>query len=181
MAAFAGVAVGFAVFFAFRPLLYHVPFTGSPLAPGDLSLNLTDILLAVIGVPVAAVVSSRLALRGARSSPLSVTRRTFSAPSRIVRVVPLVAGIAWLAYFDATGKPSTVGSQLLEVIIGFTLLVVGLVLAGPWFTTAGRGSWLDGLVAPPPSLPAADSSTIPKRRFGSSAGWSSPSSSPARS
>ena len=61
VAAVAGVAVGFALFFVFRPLLYHVPFTGAPLAQGDLSLHWIDIMLVVIGVPVAAVVSARLA------------------------------------------------------------------------------------------------------------------------
>ena len=45
VAALAGVAVGFALFFAFRPLLYHVPFTGAPFAPGDLSLHGIDIVL----------------------------------------------------------------------------------------------------------------------------------------
>ena len=34
VAALAGVAVGFALFFVFRPLLYHVPFTGAPFAAG---------------------------------------------------------------------------------------------------------------------------------------------------
>jgi hypothetical protein len=42
-----------------------------------------------------------------------------------------------LAYFDAAGKPGAIGGQLLELLVGFVLLVVGLVLAGPWFTTAG--------------------------------------------
>ena len=60
VAAVAGVAVGFALFFVFRPLLYHVPFTGAPLADGDLSLHWMDIVLAVIGVPIAAVVSARV-------------------------------------------------------------------------------------------------------------------------
>ena len=32
VAAFAGVALGFVLFFLLRPLLYHVPFTGAPLA-----------------------------------------------------------------------------------------------------------------------------------------------------
>ncbi len=137
VAAVAGVAVGFALFFAFRPLLYHVPFTGAPLAAGDLSLHGTDIVLAVIGVPVAAVVSARLALRRVRISPLGVQRRASSRPPRIVRIIPLLAGIAVLAYFDAAGKPGAVGGQLLELLAGFVLLVAGLVLAGPWFTTAG--------------------------------------------
>jgi hypothetical protein len=137
VAAVVGVAVGFVLFFVFRPLLDHVPFTGAPLAPGDLSLHLIDILLVVIGVPVAAVVSARLALRRVQVSPLGVNRRAASHPPRIVRIVPLLAGIALLAYFDAAGKPGAIGAQLLELLVGFALLVVGLVLAGPWFTTAG--------------------------------------------
>ena len=137
VAALAGVAVGFALFFAFRPLLYHVPFTGAPFAPGDLSLHGIDIALVVIGVPVAAVVSALVALRRVQISPLSVNRRASSRPPRIVRIIPLLAGIAVLAYFDAHGKPGSNGGQLLELLVGFVLLVVGLVLAGPWFTTAG--------------------------------------------
>jgi cell division protein FtsX len=137
VAAVAGVAVGFALFFVFRPLLYHVPFTGAPLAEGDLSLHWLDIVLAVIGVPVAAVVSARLALRRVQISPLGVSRRASSPPPRIARVIPLLTGIAVLAYFDSAGKPGSNGGQLLEVLVGFVLLIVGLVLAGPWFTTAG--------------------------------------------
>jgi hypothetical protein len=137
VAAVAGVAVGFALFFVFRPLLYHVPFTGAPLAQGDLSLHWTDIAIAVIGVPLAAVVSARLALRRVQISPLGVKRRASSRPPRIARIIPLLAGIAVLAYFDAAGKPGSNGGQLLELLAGFVLLIVGLVLAGPWFTTAG--------------------------------------------
>jgi hypothetical protein len=137
VAAVAGVAAGFALFFLFRPLLVHVPFGGTPFAPGDLSLNWIDIVLVVTGVPIAAVASARLALRRVQISPLGVSRRASSAPPRVVRVIPLLAGIAVLAYFDARGKPGSNGGQLLELLIGFVLLVVGLVLAGPWLTTAG--------------------------------------------
>ncbi len=137
VAAVTGVAAGFVLFFLFRPLLYHVPFTGSPLAPGDLSLSLIDVGLVVVGVPIAAAVSGLLALRRVRISPLGVSRRTSSAPPRIVRIIPLLAGIAVLAYFDAAGKPSSNSLQLLELLVCFVLVIVGLVLAGPWFTTAG--------------------------------------------
>ena len=137
IAAVVGVAVGFALFLVFRPLLYHVPFTGAPFSQGDLSLHWIDIVIAVIGVPVAAVVSAHFALRRVLISPLGVTRRARSRSPRIIRIIPLLAGITVLAYFDAAGKPSDVGSQLLELVVGFVLLLVGLVLAGPWFTTAG--------------------------------------------
>ncbi len=135
VAAAAGVAVAFALFFLFRPLLIDVPFTGAPLAPGDLSLHWIDVLLVVIGVPIAAVVSARLALRRVQVSPLGVRRRASSTPPRIVRIIPLVAGIAVLAYFDAVGKPGSNGGQLLELLFGFVLIVVGLILSGPWLTT----------------------------------------------
>jgi hypothetical protein len=137
IAAIAGVALGFVLFYLLRPLLYHVPFTGAPLAPGDLTLRWIDVAIVVIGVPIAAVVSARLALRRVHISPLGVSRRATSAPPRVFRVIPLLAGIALLAYFDAAGKPGSNGGQLLELLLGFVLLVVGLVLAGPWFTTAG--------------------------------------------
>ncbi len=149
----AGVAAGFALFFVFRPLLRQVYFTGAPFAPGDLSLRWADVVLVVIGVPVAAVVSARLALRRVRVSPLGVTRRTTPAPPRVVRIVPLVAGIALLAYFDSAGKPQSNGSQVLELLAGVVLILGGLVVAGPWLTKAGsqlmagRASRPAGLIA----------------------------------
>lgn len=137
VAALAGVAVGFGLFFAFRPLLIHVPLGGAPFEPGELSLGWTDVVLVVIGVPVAAIASALLALRRVQVSPLGVRRRVSAAPPRVVRIIPLLAGITMLAYFDAVGKPGSNGGQLLELLVGFVLLVLGLVLAGPWFTTAG--------------------------------------------
>jgi hypothetical protein len=137
VAAVAGIAVGFAFFYLFQPLLYRVSFTGAPLAPGDLSLHLTDLVVVVVGVPIAAVASARIALRRVQISPLGVRRRASSASPRLVRLVPLLAGVALLGYFDAVGKPGSNGGQVLEFLAGFVLLVVGLVLAGPWFTTAG--------------------------------------------
>ena len=137
VAALAGVVVGFGLFFAFRPLLYRVPFTGAPFAPGDLALNGTNVLLVLVGVPLAAVVSARLSLRRVQRAPLSVRTRSAAAPPRAFRLVPLLSGVGLLAYFDAAGKPGSNGGQLLELLTGFVLLVIGLIVAGPWFTTAG--------------------------------------------
>ena len=180
VAACAGVSLGFALFFLLRPLLYRVPFTGASLAAGDLSLRAIDIAIVVIGVPIAAIVSARLALRRVRISPLGVSRRTTSAPPRAFRVIPLLAGIALLAYFDAAGKPNSNSGQQLEFLLGFGLLVVGLVSAGPWFTTAGARLIVHRGAAPPPSSPAADSSTTRRRPSGSSPVSSSLSSSRVR-
>ena len=137
VAAIGGMAVGFALFYLFRPLLVHVPFAGAPFAPGDLALQGIDVALVVIGVPIASVVSARLALRRVQISPLGVSRRVASAPPRVVRMIPLLAGIALLAYFDAHGKPGSNDGQILELFASVVLVLVGLVLAGPWLTKVG--------------------------------------------
>lgn len=137
VASLAGVALGFALFFLFRPLLYRVPFTGTPFAQGDLALPGIDAALVATFVPIASAASAHLALRRVRVSPLGVSRRARSTSPRIIRIIPLLAGIGLLAYFDAAGRPPTNGGQLLELLVALAFLMVGLVLAGPWFTTAG--------------------------------------------
>ncbi len=137
VAAVAGVAIGFGLFFVARPALVHLPFTGAPFAPGDLSLKVVDVLVVAIGIPLAAAVSARVALRRVRISPLGVTRRTSSAAPRAIRLIPLLAGIAELAYFAGFGKPKSNGAQIEALALGFLLLLSGLLLAGPWLTSVG--------------------------------------------
>ena len=137
VAAISGVAVGFAVFFALRPVLANVAFTGATFAPGDLSLGLVDILLVAIGVPVAAVVAARIAMRRVQISPLGVTRRVTPPAPRIYRLLPLAAGIAELAYFVEVGRPKSTGGQIEAYFSGCLLMMAGLVIAGPWLTMVG--------------------------------------------
>jgi hypothetical protein len=137
VAALAGVALGFCIFFLIEPALVHVPFTGQPLAPGDLSIGLFDILIVAIGVPAAAAVVARVALRRVRITPLGVTRRVTPPPPRFYRVLPLLAGIAELSFFVAVGRPTSSGGQIQAYLLGFFLIMIGLVVAGPWLTMAG--------------------------------------------
>ncbi len=133
----AGAAVGFGVFFLLRPLLTRVDFTGLPFAHGDLSLNLTDIGLVIVGVPIAAAVAARVALRRVQISPLGVTRRETPPMPRAHRLLPLVAGIAELVYFVAVGTPKGTGAQILAYFSGCLLIMAGLVISGPWLTMFG--------------------------------------------
>jgi hypothetical protein len=137
VAALAGVIVGFGLFFAFRPLVANVPFTGQAFSPGDLSLSPTDILLVAVGVPIAAALVARVALRRVVISPLGVSRRVTPAAPRAYRLVPLVAGIAELSYFVEVGRPKSTGSQIDAYFGGCLLIMVGLIIAGPWLTMVG--------------------------------------------
>ncbi len=134
-AAVAGTAAGFGVFYLLRPVLATIPFTGEPFWTADLSLGVADILLVAIGVPVAAAIAARLALRRVRISPLGVSRRFTPPPPRIYRLIPLIAGIAELLYF-VDRVPTAANGQILAFAPGFLLIIAGLVIAGPWLTMA---------------------------------------------
>jgi hypothetical protein len=137
-AALAGVAIGFILYFLVHPVLVAIPsFTGTPFAPGDLSLRLADILLVAIGVPAAAAMAARVALRRVQISPLGVSRRVTPPAPRAYRLIPLLAGIGELAYFAGAGHPASSGGQIRAYFLGFLLIMAGLVIAGPWLTMAG--------------------------------------------
>ncbi|HEV7711855.1 MAG TPA: FtsX-like permease family protein [Asanoa sp.] len=133
VAAVAGMALGFGVFFALKPGLAAIPFTGATFFPSDLALTLVNVLAVVVGIPAGAAVAARLALRRVRISPLGVTRRVTPKPPRAWRLIPLLAGIAELAYLVGR-KPETTNGQTYSYIAGVVLMVAGLVLAGPWLT-----------------------------------------------
>jgi hypothetical protein len=133
----AGVAIGFGLFFVLRVPLAAISFTGQRFFPAELSLSLPDILAVAVGVPAAAAAVARLALRRVNISPLGVTRRVTPAPPRVWRVLPLVAGLADLGFFAVHGEPASNSGQVLAFVTGFALIMIGLVIAGPWLTMAG--------------------------------------------
>ena len=137
VAAVAGVAMGFGLFFVLRVPLAAIPFTGESFFPAELSLSLPDILAVAIGVPAAAAVVARLALRRVQISPLGVARRVTPKPPRAWRVLPLLAGAAELGFFVLHGRPASIAGQVQAFLPGFLLIMVGLVIAGPWLTMTG--------------------------------------------
>ena len=136
VAATLGAAVGFGVFFLLRVPVAGIPFIGAPFFPGDLSLSLFDVLVVAIGVPLAAAVAARLALRRVHISPLGVARRATPKPPGAWRVVPLLAGLAELGFWTVHGHPASIPGQVQAFVSSFAIILVGLFIAGPWLTMA---------------------------------------------
>jgi hypothetical protein len=136
VAATIGVVGGFVLFFALRPIVANVPFTGQRFFPSDLALHLSNVLFVVLAVPIGAAVVARVALQRVQVSPLGVSRRVTPRDPHAWRVLPLLAGIAELGYFVGR-RPSTTNGQVRAYGGGFTLALVGLVVAGPWLTMVG--------------------------------------------
>jgi FtsX-like permease family len=152
-AAVTGTAAGFGLFFLFRSDVAKIPFSGQPFFAADMSLSPVVAAVVAAGVPVAAAMVAHVALRRVRISPLGTARRARAPRPGAWRAVPLLAGIADLAYFAAAGHPASLNGQLLAYLGGGALTVAGLVLAGPWLTMAGsallarRASRPAGLIA----------------------------------
>jgi hypothetical protein len=137
VAAVVGTAAGFGLFFLLRAPVAAVPFTGKPFFTADLSLSLADVLIVAVGVPAAAAAAARIALRRVHISPLGVSRRVTPPTPRAYRLMPLLAGIAELAFFAGIGRPETTDGQIEAFLPGFFVIMAGLVIAGPWLTMAG--------------------------------------------
>lgn len=137
LAAGIGVAGGFGLFYALRPALARIPFTGAPFFVDDLSFGAIEVLLVVLGIPVAAALAARLALRRVSISPLGVSRRVTPPRPRPWRLVPLLAGLAELTWFVVTGRPATTDQQTYAYTAGILITMAGLVVAGPWLTMLG--------------------------------------------
>jgi hypothetical protein len=130
-----GTAVGFALFYALRSTFARIPFTGRRFFTSDLSLGFLGAAAVAIGIPVAAALVARLALRRVNISPLGVTRRVTPKPPGAWRLIPVAIGLAELAYFiPVERRPHTSLGQVAAFLPGCLITMAGLVIAGPWLT-----------------------------------------------
>ena len=162
LAAALGTAVGFGLFFIFRPLVARIPFTGDPFFPGDLSLGWVAVSGVAVGVPVAAVVAGVLALRRVQISPLGVTRKALRRPPKAIRLVVPVVGLGLLLV------PSLVRNsqaRTLIVFVVFAFISLGIVVAGPWLTLMGARLLARGARRDSTLIAARRLSGDPRRAF----------------
>ncbi|MFI5910839.1 ABC transporter permease [Dactylosporangium sp. NPDC051541] len=135
-AAVVGTAVGFALFPALRQAMAAVPLTTERFFTDDLSPGVVGYVLIALGIPIGAAVAAALAMRRVRISPLGVVRHVTPKPPRAWRLIPATAGLLELAYFIGR-RPETSNGQTAAFLPGFLLVMVGLVIAGPWLTMVG--------------------------------------------
>ncbi|WP_308442502.1 FtsX-like permease family protein [Asanoa ferruginea] len=135
VSALCGSALGFAGFAIVRPWAARINVDGSPFFPSDLHLRWPYAALIGLGVPVLSALAALVSLRAAQLDPLGVTRKATSRPAAWWRVLPLAAGalgfVVTLPILTDTGGDH--GVWLLAAVMA--LLIVGIVIIGPWLTT----------------------------------------------
>jgi hypothetical protein len=87
----------------------------------------------VVGVPVIALVAALVSLRRVQISPLGVSRRATPKRPTFWRLIVLALGVAVYLYGLSVTSHQSIGAATYP---GLLLTMVGLVVAGPWFTWA---------------------------------------------
>lgn len=132
-----GALLGVGLAILLRPAAAQIPVNGTRMFAADLTTG-PAAAAAVVAVVVAAsalVAAHRTARAGI--GPLGVTRAVLEKTPTVWRIVPLLAGLA--AMITAVlmvrvleARLPWLGSPLL--ILGFLLILVGIVVIGPWLT-----------------------------------------------
>jgi hypothetical protein len=133
VSALAGTVLGIGVFLAARPALAGAQLTGTRYFPATVTPTAWGYLAMLVAVPAASAAASLLALRRVRISPLGVSRRAAPPPPSAWRLLTLGTGLAlFVAGLLATTK-QTIGAPAYP---GLLIVMIGLVVAGPWLTAA---------------------------------------------
>jgi len=121
------------VFLAVQPALATVTLTGTRYFASTVSPAVWEYPVLLVVVPLASAVASLLALRRVQISPLGVTRRATPPPPSPWRLAPLAAGVVLYIAGALATSSEKIG---VPTYPGLLVTLIGLVIAGPWLTSA---------------------------------------------
>jgi hypothetical protein len=162
VSALLGTVVGIGVFLAVRPALAAATLTGTRYFAATVTPTAWGYLALLVAVPVTSAAASLLALRRVRISPLGVTRRATPPPPSPWRLAPLAAGIALFIAGALTTSTKGIGAATYP---GLLVTMIGLVIAGPWLTSALARLGTRVLSGPSPLLATRRLADDPKAAF----------------
>jgi hypothetical protein len=140
LAAVAGVVAGVVAFTALRPRLARIPLDGAAFFPDDLRLRAGGTLAVVLGVPVLAVGAALASLARTHISPLGVARRATPARPSARGLLLVAVGLALLVGASTWARSSDAEvAETYAIGGGFLLLLLGVVLSGPWLVAGVAG------------------------------------------
>ena len=133
VSAFCGAVLGIAVFLLVRPALADAALVGTRYFESDLTPTIWGYLGMLVGVPAAAAAAALLSLRRVQISPLGVSRRAKRKPPTFWRLSVLVVGVGLYVYGLSKTTHASIGAPAYP---GLLVTMIGLVIAGPWLTSA---------------------------------------------
>lgn len=131
VSALLGTVVGIGLFELVRPVLANHSPTGARYFAYSVTPAVSGYLAMLIGVPLASAVAALISLRRVRISPLGVSRRQTPPAPGIGRIALLLLGIGLFVYGAVATDSAKIGPG---IYAGLLLILIGLVVAGPWLT-----------------------------------------------
>jgi hypothetical protein len=131
VSALLGALLGIVIFRLLQPALAGTAITSARYFADEVTPTAAGYAAVLIGVPVAAAVSALVSLGRVQVSPLGVTRRVTPPKPSAWRVVPLITGIVLLVAGLIMTNSARIGQP---VFPGLIIILIGLVVAGPWLT-----------------------------------------------
>ena len=133
VSAFFGAVVGVVIWLLVQPLVAGGALIGTQYFSSTVTPAAWEYAAMVIGVPVIALIAALVSLRRVQISPLGVSRRTTPKRPTFWRLIVLALGVAVYLYGLSVTSHQSIGAATYP---GLLLTMVGLVVAGPWFTWA---------------------------------------------
>ncbi|WP_247046597.1 FtsX-like permease family protein [Arthrobacter rhizosphaerae] len=141
-----GAALGVLLAYLLRPAVAQIPVSGTRMFVNDLATGWAAAAAVVIVVVTASALVAGYRTARAGIGPLGVTRAVLEKTPRAWRIVPLLAGLASMIMAVIFIRMLKVRLPWLEsplLIGGFALILVGIVVIGPWLTlvVSRMGLW----------------------------------------
>jgi ABC-type antimicrobial peptide transport system permease subunit len=132
-----GALLGVGLAILLRPAVAQIPVNGTRMFAADLTTGWVGAAVVVAVVVAASTLVTAHRTARADIGPLGVTRAVHEKAPAMWRIVPLMAGLAAMITAVLMIRVLDAGLPWLEsplLIVGFLLLLVGLVVIGPWLT-----------------------------------------------
>jgi hypothetical protein len=133
VSAFFGAVLGLVIWLLVQPLVAGGALIGTQYFSSTVTPAAWEYAAIVVGVPAIALVAALVSLRRVQISPLGVSRRATPRRPTLWRLTVLAVGVAVYLYGLSVTSHQSIGAATYP---GLLLTMVGLVIAGPWFTWA---------------------------------------------
>jgi hypothetical protein len=133
VSAFFGAVLGTVIWLLVQPLVAGGALIGTQYFSSTVTPAAWEYAAIIVGVPVIALVAALVSLRRVQISPLGVSRRATPKRPTLWRLTVLALGVGLYFYGLSATSHQSIGAATYP---GLLLTMVGLVIAGPWFTWA---------------------------------------------
>ena len=138
-----GIIVGYLLSLLLMPLVAMISISGGSFFPSDLRLSLSGVIAIACGLLLLTSIAAYFRVVRSNPSPLGASKQVIETKPRLWRVLPILLGFVlfWVSGNSLSHATEQNTSLALGFLSGFILIIIGLLLAGPWLTCILARLW----------------------------------------